>query len=50
MRMIAIVLTPDGGRYARAEVEAPTPEEVAELARLDLAAGGADEILSSVRP
>jgi hydroxymethylbilane synthase len=50
MRMIAIVLTPDGGRYARAEVEAPTPEEVAELARLDLAAGGADEILSAIRP
>ncbi len=50
MRMVAIVLTPDGGRYARAEVEAATPEEVAELARLDLAAGGADEILSAVRP
>jgi hydroxymethylbilane synthase len=50
MRMVAIVLTPDGGRYARAEVEAPTAEEVAELARLDLAAGGADEILSVVRP
>jgi len=44
------VLTPDGGRFARAEVEASTPEEVAELARLDLAAGGADEILSVVRP
>lgn len=50
MRMVAIVLTPDGGRYARAEVEAPTPEELAELARLDLAAGGAEEILSVVRP
>lgn len=50
MRMVAIVLTPDGARYARAEVEAHTPEEVAELARLDLAAGGADEILSAVRP
>lgn len=50
MRMVAIVLTPDGGRYARAQVEAATPGEVAELARLDLAAGGADEILSAVRP
>jgi hydroxymethylbilane synthase len=48
MRMVAIVLSPDGARYTRAEVEAPTPEEVAELARLDLAAGGADEILSAV--
>jgi hydroxymethylbilane synthase len=50
MRMVAIALTPDGGRFARAEVEAPTPEEVAELARLDLAAGGADDILALVRP
>jgi hydroxymethylbilane synthase len=50
MRMVAIALTPDGGRYARAEAEAPTPEEVAEIVRLDLAAGGADEILSAVRP
>jgi hydroxymethylbilane synthase len=48
MRIVAIVLSPEGARYARAEVEAPTPEEVAELARLDLAAGGADEILSAV--
>ena len=50
VHMVAIVLSPDGGRYARAEVEAPTAEEVAELARLDLDAGGADEILSAVRP
>jgi hydroxymethylbilane synthase len=50
MRMIAIVLSPDGGRFTRAEVDAPTPEEVAELARLDLAAGGADDILLAVRP
>ena len=49
MRMVAIVLTPEGARYARAEVEAPTPLEVAELAALDLAAGGADEILAAVR-
>ena len=50
MRMVAIVLTPDGGRFARAEADAPTPEEVAEVVRLDLAASGADEILSHVRP
>lgn len=50
MWMVAIALTPDGGRYARAEAAAMTPEEVAELVRLDLAASGADEILSHVRP
>jgi hydroxymethylbilane synthase len=49
MRMVAIVLTPDGGRYARTEVQAATPEEVAELARLDLAASGGDEILALAR-
>ena len=50
MWMVAIVLTPDGGRYARAEAAATTPEEVAELVRLDLAASGADEILSHIQP
>jgi hydroxymethylbilane synthase len=50
MRIVAIVLTLEGARFARTEVEADTPEEVAELARLDLAAGGADEILGVVRP
>lgn len=50
VRMIAIALTPDGARFARTEVEAATPAEVAELAALDLAAGGADEILGLVRP
>jgi hydroxymethylbilane synthase len=49
MRMVAIVLTPEGARYARTEVEADTPAEVAELARLDLAASGADEILAASR-
>jgi hydroxymethylbilane synthase len=49
IRMVSIVLTPEGARYARSEVEAATPEEVAELARLDLAAGGADEILAASR-
>jgi hydroxymethylbilane synthase len=50
IRIVAIALTPDGGRFARAEVEADTPAEVAELARLDLAAGGAEGILAAVRP
>ena len=50
VRMIAIVLTPDGGRFARSDVEAPTAAEVAELAALDLSAGGADEILAASRP
>ena len=50
VRMVAIVLSPDGGRFARAEVEAATPREVAELAELDLSAGGADEILAMGRP
>jgi hydroxymethylbilane synthase len=49
IRMVAIVLTPEGSRFARAEVEAPTPADVAELAALDLLAGGADEILGIVR-
>jgi porphobilinogen deaminase len=49
MRMVGIVLTADGARFARAEAEASSPEGVAELVRLDLAAGGADEILAAVR-
>jgi hydroxymethylbilane synthase len=50
VRMTAIVLTPDGGREARTRVEAATPSEAAELAALDLLAGGAEEILAAVRP
>jgi hydroxymethylbilane synthase len=49
IRMVAIVLTPDGARFARSEVEAPTPAEVAELAALDLSASGADQILGLLR-
>lgn len=48
--MTAIVLTPDGARFARAEVEASTPADAAELAALDLSAGGGDEILGLARP
>jgi hypothetical protein len=50
IRMLAIALTPDGGRFARAEVEAASPPEAAEIAALDLSAGGADEILGLLRP
>ncbi len=50
VRMVAIALTPDGERFARTEVDAATPDEVAALAALDLSAGGADEILGLVRP
>jgi len=50
VRMVAIVLTADGGRAASAEVVAPSPAEAAEQALRDLLAGGADEILSAVRP
>jgi hydroxymethylbilane synthase len=50
VQMLAIALSPDGSRIARTEVDGATPEEVAELAALDLSAGGADEILGIVRP
>jgi hydroxymethylbilane synthase len=50
IQMLAIALSPDGSRIARTEVDGATPEEVAELAALDLSAGGADEILGLVRP
>jgi hydroxymethylbilane synthase len=50
IKMVAAVFTPEGAREARTTVDAATPEEVAELAALDLFAGGADEILHLVRP
>jgi hydroxymethylbilane synthase len=50
VNLLAIALSPDGSRIARTEVDGATPEEVAELAALDLLAGGADEILGLVRP
>jgi hydroxymethylbilane synthase len=48
--LLAIALSPDGSRIVRTQVDGETPEEVAELAALDLSAGGADEILGLVRP
>ena len=50
VKLLAIALSPDGSRIARTEVDGATPEDVAELAALDLSAGGADEILGLVRP
>ena len=50
VRLLAIALSPDGSRIVRTEVDGETPDEVAELAALDLSAGGADEILGLVRP
>lgn len=50
VRLLAIALSPDGSRIVRTQVDGETPEEVAELAALDLSAGGADEILGLVRP
>lgn len=50
IRLLAIALSPDGSRIVRTEVDGETPDEVAELAALDLSAGGADEILGLVRP
>jgi hydroxymethylbilane synthase len=50
VKLLAVALSPDGSRIVRTEVDGETPEEVAELAALDLSAGGADEILGLVRP
>jgi hydroxymethylbilane synthase len=50
VKLLAIALSPDGSSIVRTEVDGETPEEVAELAALDLSAGGADEILGLVRP
>jgi hydroxymethylbilane synthase len=50
VKLLAIALSPDGSRIVRTKVDGETPEEVAELAALDLSAGGADEILGLVRP
>ncbi len=49
IRIIAIVLSPEGSNAVSAEVEAPTPAEAAERAASDLLAGGAGDILAAVR-
>jgi hydroxymethylbilane synthase len=50
IRMAAAVFTPDGAREARTAVVGETPEDVAHQAEVDLRAGGAEEILATVRP
>jgi hydroxymethylbilane synthase len=47
--LVAIVVSPDGARLARAEIEAATPGEAAELTTAELLEGGAGEILDAVR-
>ena len=50
VHLTAAVFTPEGAREARAEVDAETAAEAAELAERELRALGADEILRAVRP
>ena len=50
VHLVAAVFTPEGAREARAEVDAGTGPEAAELAERELRALGADEILRAVRP
>ncbi len=49
VHLVAIVASPDGERFLRAETEAPTPETAAEEAAQDLLDRGAGEILQAVR-
>jgi hydroxymethylbilane synthase len=49
VRLVAIVASPDAGRFLRAEAEAPSPETAAEDAARDLLERGAGEILASAR-
>ena len=48
IEMIAVVVSPDGSRLARAQVVSDTPEEVAGIATKALIAEGAEEILESL--
>jgi hydroxymethylbilane synthase len=49
VRLLAIVVRPDGTDLLRSEIEAPTPEEAAEWAADRLLAAGAARILDEVR-
>ncbi len=49
IELVAIVASPDGTRFVRAEVEAPTSAEAADRATSELLDGGAGEILAAVR-
>jgi hydroxymethylbilane synthase len=48
VRLLAVVIRPDGSDLAWAQVEAPTPEAAAEEALATLVSGGAREILEGV--
>ena len=46
VRLLAVVVRPDGSDLVWSQAEAPTPQEVAEEAAMTLLAGGAGEILA----
>jgi hydroxymethylbilane synthase len=48
IEMLAVVISPDGSRVARAEVISDSPEGVAALATKELIAEGAEEILETL--
>jgi hydroxymethylbilane synthase len=48
VRLMAVVIEPDGSDLAWAQVEAPGPHEVAEEAARTLLAGGAGGILAAI--
>jgi hydroxymethylbilane synthase len=50
VRLVALVASPDGSRFVRAESEGATPEGAAEAVSAELLARGAGEILAHVRP
>jgi hydroxymethylbilane synthase len=49
VRLLAVVIRPDGSELLWAQAEAPTPEEVAGEVARSLIAGGAEEILKEAR-
>jgi hypothetical protein len=49
IRLLAVVISPDGADLAWSQVEAPTPEEAAAEAAGILRAGGAERILEEVQ-
>lgn len=49
IELVAVVVSPDGARLARAAVRAPGPEAAAEGAEQQLIEGGASEILAALR-
>jgi hydroxymethylbilane synthase len=49
VRLLAVVIRPDGSDLLWAQAEAPSPEEVAEEVARSLIAGGAEDILQEAR-